>query len=200
MNFLAHLYLSGENKDLKLGNFIGDYIKGNKYLDFPEGIQKGILLHRRIDSFTDNHTIIKQASIPFKPEYGRYSGIIVDVVFDHFLALNWNDYSAYTLKDFTREIHSILLSNFRILPLRVKKFLPFLIQSRRLESYSFEHGIKKALEIMSHYTSLPEKSDFAMKILQQNNFALLENFRLFIGEIIEYVELEFSIEIKKPFV
>jgi acyl carrier protein phosphodiesterase len=198
MNFLAHLYLSGENKDLKLGNFIGDYIKGNKYLDFPEDIQKGILLHRKIDSFTDNHPVIKQASIPFKPVYGRYSGIIVDIIFDHFLALNWGDYSVYTLKDFTSKTHSILISNFWILPVRVKKFLPFLIQSRRLESYTFEHGIKTALEIMSRYTSLPEKSDIAIKILQQNNYSLSENFRMFMGAIIDYVEFNFGIEIKKP--
>lgn len=197
MNFLAHLYLSGENKGIKLGNFIGDYIKGNKYLDFPEDVQGGILLHRRIDSFTDTHPLIKQASIPFKSGYGRYSGIVVDIVFDHFLALNWHSYSTYALKDFTRDTHTILLSNFRILPPKVKKFLPFLIYNRRLESYSFEHGIKKALEIMSQYTSLPEKSDFAIEMLHKNNTVLKENFQIFMKEIVEYVEINFGIEIKK---
>lgn len=198
MNFLAHLYLSGDNEEVKLGNFIGDYVKGNKYLDYPEGVRKGIVMHRSIDHFTDHHPNVKQAAILLKPGYGRYSGIVVDVLFDHFLAKNWPDYSVYGLRDFTRNAHAIFLSNFWILPPKVKQFLPFLIQNRRLESYSTEHGIKKALEIMSRYTSLPDESDFAIETLQRNMDPFHGYFHQFMNDIIVFTEEKFSIKINRP--
>jgi acyl carrier protein phosphodiesterase len=198
MNFLAHLYLSGENDGMKLGNFIGDFVKGKKYLNYAVVVQKGILLHRQIDYFTDLHPIVKESASLFKSGYGRYSGIVVDLFFDHFLALNWDEYSIYKLKDYTRNIYKLLLSNFWILPLEVKEFLPFLIKNRRLESYSLEYGIKKALEIMSHYTSLPEKTDFALDVFHQNKKVLAKNFIMFMKEIIGFVESNNDVEIKKP--
>lgn len=198
MNFLAHLYLSGEDEGLKLGNFIGDFIKGSKYLRYPDNIQKGIILHRRIDRFTDLHPMVKESAAFFKQGYGRYSGIIIDIIFDHFLAQKWNEFSIYRLRDFTKNAHAIFLSNFMILPLKVKRFLPFLIQSRRLESYSTEKGFYEVLKIMAHYTSLPNEQDFAMKILIDNKPELLDNFYRFMHSIIHYVESEFKVIIQKP--
>ncbi|NQU84704.1 MAG: DUF479 domain-containing protein [Mariniphaga sp.] len=198
MNFLAHLYLSGEDDGLVLGNFIGDYIKGSKYMKYPVKIQRGIIMHRKIDSFTDTHPLIKESSIFFKPGYGRYSGIIVDVLFDHFLAQNWNEFSAFQLGVFTRNAHALFLSNFLILPLKVKRFLPFLIQSKRLESYSSTDGLYKALEIMAHYTSLPGEQEYAMNVLKENKSELLDIFYRFMRDIINYVESDFDVNIKKP--
>jgi len=198
MNFLAHLYLSGEDEGLKLGNFIGDYIKGSKYLNYPPNIQKGIILHRRIDSYTDNHRLFREASKLFRQGYGRYSGIVLDLVFDHFLALNWGEYSYYKLRDFVNNTHKLLLANFRILPLRVKKFLPVFIYNRRLESYSTKQGIYRALELMSRYTSLPRNPDYAVSILKKENTALKETFFLFMTDIINYVESESAIKISRP--
>jgi len=198
MNFLAHLYLSGEEEKVMLGNFIGDYVKGSAYLEYPERIGYGITLHRRIDRFTDLHPLIRASAVFFKPEYGRYAGIVIDVIFDHLLAQNWELYSTYRLRDFTRKSHAVFLSHFSLLPSRVKRFLPFLIQSRRLESYSSEKGIYKALEIMSRYTSLPAKQDFALYTLQKYKPELLSNFNTFMEELIIYVEDEFRIKIKRP--
>ena len=92
MNYLAHIYLSGESDDIILGNFIGDYVKGNKHQNFPEQVAYGILLHRAIDSSTDRHPLVRECIELIRPGYGRYSGIVADVFFDHFLAANWNDY------------------------------------------------------------------------------------------------------------
>lgn len=197
MNFLAHLYLSGDNEKVLLGNFIGDYVKGNKYLGYHEEIRRGILLHRRIDHFTDSHPIVKDVSGLFKQGYGRYSGIVVDLFFDHFLALHWNDFSAYRLRDFARNAHAIFLSNFWVLPGRVQQFLPFLIQNKRLESYATENGILKALALMSKYTSLPDATGFAMNVVRKEREYIDRNFIDFMEDMVRYVEGNFEISIKK---
>lgn len=198
MNYLAHLYLSGEDKEIMVGNFIGDYIKGKNYMKYPDKIQKGILLHRQIDSFTDKHPKFREAKKLLNNEFGLYSGIIIDFFYDHFLAQNWNLYSNCTLRDFAKKTHAVLLSHFFYLPTKVKGFLPFLIQNRRLESYANIEGIQQSLEIMSRYTSLPEKSETAIEIMKSNFDYFKENFTIFIKELIEFVETEFEIEIKKP--
>ena len=198
MNFLGHLYLSGENDGFKIGNFIGDYVKGKAYLEYDGDIRQGILLHRKIDRFTDLHDMIKGSSIWFRPGYGRYSGVVVDIVFDHLLASNWHKYSKYRLRDFARKTHALLLANFGKLPLRVKRFLPYMIQNRRLESYAARDGIRKALELMSQYTSLPGEHDFAMDMVNKHYEELLGNFERFMDDIILYVASSYQVRIRKP--
>lgn len=198
MNYLAHLYLSGESDEVKIGNFIGDFVKGNKYQNFPEEISYGIKLHRSIDSFTDSHADVKACANLLKPGYGRHAGIVADVFFDHFLAANWSDYSPVTLRQFAKHVHAVLLSNFGLLPLRVKQFLPFLIQHKRLESYAKLENLFQVLEIMSRYTSLPTQSNWAIEVLR-NEYAQFEAlFRSFFAELTSYVETEFAIGILKP--
>ena len=198
MNFLAHIYLSGDDEGLILGNFIGDYIKGSKYLDYPENIQKGILLHRKIDVFTDNHPVAREASRYFKQEYRRYSGIVTDVIFDHFLASEWHRFATEPLRDFTRNAYAIFFRNFMILPSRVKQFLPFMIQGRRLESYATEKGLYKALELMAHYTSLPDKQESVLQVLHDHKPELLRCFYGFMNDVISYAENDSGVIIKKP--
>ncbi len=198
MNFLAHLYLSGNNEQVLVGNFIGDYVKGRKYLDYPEDVQKGIILHRNIDSFTDSHALVKESIQYFRKGYGRYSGIVVDVVFDYFLANYWTSYSNISLKEFTKQAHSILLSNFGILPGRVQLFLPIMIKSKRLASYATYSGIKKALDIMSNYSSLPNASGFCIETLNKEEDNLQKKFQQFMIGLIEYVETNFDVKINRP--
>lgn len=183
MNFLAHLYLSGKNEKVLVGNFIGDYVKGRKYETFPDEIKKGIIMHRHIDTFTDKHTKFREAKKLFIPEFGLYSGIIIDLVYDHFLAKNWSHYSPLTLREYTKWVHAVLLSNFVYLPARVQGFLPFIIQNRRLESYATVQGIQKALAIMGRHSSLPQKSVEAIEILETNTKMLEENFSVFMDDI-----------------
>lgn len=198
MNYLAHLYLSGTDESTLVGNFIGDYVKGKSYQRFPEGIQTGILLHRQIDTFTDTHHKPAEAKKLLRPEFGLYSGIIIDFFYDHFLASNWNKYSDESLRSFAKRAHAILLSNFGVLPLRVQGFLPFLIQNRRLESYATINGITESIKIMSKYTSLPDKYDFAKDILTVHYDFLEENFFAFMEEIIDFVYNHFDINMQNP--
>lgn len=188
MNYLAHLFLSGPDEQTMVGNFIGDYVKGNTWNKFPENIKKGILMHRQIDSFTDAHPKFSEAKTLFRSEFGLYSGIVIDLLYDHYLAKNWNEYSDLSLRTFTKRSHAVLLQNFMHLPVRVQSFLPFLIQHRRLESYASVNGIVQTLKIMSNYSSLPAKSDFVMQTVQTNNDFFEGNFRDFIGELIRYTK------------
>ena len=198
MNFLAHIYLSGEDEKLMVGNFIGDYVKGKNYENYPSPIKEGILLHRQVDYFTDKHPYFRKAKKLVVEEFGLYSGIVIDLFFDYFLAKNWNKYSDINLRSFTKRAHAILLTNFFHLPKRVQGFLPFLIQNRRLESYATVSGIYKSLETMSRYTSLPEKAEVAKSILIQNIYALEEYFTAFFSDIILFVEKNYDVKIKKP--
>ncbi|SHF95768.1 Acyl carrier protein phosphodiesterase [Mariniphaga anaerophila] len=198
MNFLAHLYLSGEDEKLITGNFIGDHVKGNNYLKYPEKIREGIVLHRRIDSFTDQHTLFRETKKLFREEFGLYSGVITDLVFDHFLASGWEQYHQLTLRKFAGKMHAALLSNVFHLPSRVKLFLPAMIKSRRLESYAQKEGIQQSLEIMSRHTSLPKKSVQAIKIMVNNDELIRQYFTGFMNEMIAFSESETDIKIKRP--
>lgn len=186
MNFLAHLYLSGKSEPVMVGNFIGDYVKGRQYSEYPPEIQTGILLHRQIDFFTDSHPLVKECNALLQPIYRKYAGIVTDLYFDHFLAKNWSDYSSQSLASYTKEVHAVLLKNFLILPSRVKQFLPFLIQNKRLRSYAEVEGIIEALRIMSRHSSLPAESQFAEQILKNNYPFLQEKFHLFFAELISF--------------
>lgn len=198
MNYLAHIYLSGDSEEIKVGNFIGDFVKGNQHQQFPEQVAYGIILHRRIDSFTDQHSTVRECIQLLRPGYGKYAGIVADIFFDHFLASNWKDYSMDSLHHFTKNAHSIFLSNFGLLPFKVKQFLPFLIYHKRLESYAQRENLFTVLEIMSRRTSLPANSEWAMQILNQEYDQFQTLFRNFFSELINYVESDFGVKIERP--
>ena len=191
MNYLAHLALSHDNSDVMLGNFIGDFVKGNKYSSYSPMVRTGILLHRKIDAFTDAHPIVKESSEMLKDLYGRYSGIIVDMFYDHFLAVNWNEfYPEKPLGKFVNRVHKILLLNYFRLPSEAKKMLPFLIKTRRLEKYANMAVLARALNIMARNTSLPGNTNDAIKILRQNYETFRDQFFRFYPEITAMVDEE----------
>ena len=180
MNFLAHLILSGNNDNIKLGNFIADSVKGNKYNNFPEQIKSGILLHRKIDHFTDNHKIVKESKVRFKEYYGRHSGVIIDIFYDHFLSQNWQKYSTENRKSFIRHSYMILAANYLILPIKIKYAFPFLVLNDWLGSYNRIEGLESVLNRMSFRTSLPNKTSHAIDILRKDYNSLNDEFLIFL--------------------
>ncbi len=190
MNFLAHLYLSGDNPHIQIGNFIGDHVKGRDYEKYAPLIKQGILLHRKIDHFTDTHPIVRQSSQRLKEGYGRYAGIVTDVFYDHFLGVNWDDFSDVPLKQFVNQVHRVLMRNYFKLPNNVKRFLPFMVKSRRLETYATKEGIQRSLEIMANYSSLPNEAQWAMLQMEQHYSEFNDEFRSFFKEICMMVDKE----------
>lgn len=152
MNFLAHIYLSGNNDKIKIGNFIADSVRGNNYLHYNNHIQKGILLHRHIDTFTDSHAIYRKSKHKLHNKYGHYSGVIMDIVYDHFLAKNWSYYSEIPLEVFADEFYNLLRNNFELLPERVQKMLASMISRNWLVSYASISGLEMILFQMDYRT------------------------------------------------
>lgn len=202
MNFLAHLYLSGESEKIMVGNFMADYVKGRKHENYRAEIQKGILLHRSIDFYTDTHPLVSQSGQYFREIYRKYSGVVTDVIYDHFLARNWALYHQQDLPIFVSGCHEALVKNYLVLPSKVKMFLPFLIKSRRLETYADIEGLRTALNIMVRHTSLPDKTDLAIDVLLENYDAIESEFHAFMRDIIAYIvnekEIELRYRIEKP--
>lgn len=195
MNFLAHIYLSGDLDDIMIGNFIGDFVKGNNYLKYPEYIGKGIILHRKIDSFTDRHPVTRTCKTYINPKYGKYAGIVVDIFYDHFLATNWKHYSSVSLKDFVIQKYTILSAYDYYFPQDVKAFFPYFLESNWLNAYSTFDGLGTVLQNMSSRTTLPDFSSYAIKILKDNYDFLGKSFYSFFKEIIFFVESEMSIKL-----
>jgi acyl carrier protein phosphodiesterase len=198
MNYLSHIYLSGDSEEVKLGNFIGDFVKGQQYLKYPPEVAKGILLHRQIDSFTDSHRIVNECIVKLRPGFGKHSGIVIDIFLDHFLAVNWHLYSFEKLASFSKRFHAVLLSNFFQLPSQVKMFIPFLIQNKRLQSYASFDGIEKTLRIMAQRTSLPAETGFAIRILEEEYPFFEHAFHQFFPEIIHFIESLGEYKIDRP--
>jgi len=198
MNYLSHIYLSGETEEIILGNFLGDFVKGRQFLKYPPNVAKGIMLHRQIDSFTDTHPIINECIVKLRPGFGKYSGIVIDIFLDHFLAVNWHLYSFEKLSTFTKRFHAVILSNFFQLPPRVKLFIPFLIQNKRLQSYASFQGIEKTLSIMVKHASLPSETEYAMKILEEEYPFFNHAFNQFFPEIIRFIEIKGDYKIERP--
>ena len=127
MNYLAHASLSFNNPDILTGNIISDFVKGKAKFDFPQGVQKGISLHRSIDEFTDSHSVTAQAKNFFRPQYRLYSGAFVDVVYDHFLAKDEKQFAEYNgLENFALDTYQSLEKNYFLFPMRFKKMFPYM--------------------------------------------------------------------------
>lgn len=181
MNFLAHIYLSGDDDQLKIGNFMADSIKGKQYQKYPTRIQHGIILHRAIDYYTDTHPVFMQSMQRLFPKYSHYSGIIVDIYYDHFLAANWEEYCDIPLKKFTRNFYDLIEENYELLPEKVKYFLPYMIRDNWLLSYAELDGIEKVLQGLNRRTG--SKSDMHEAIAE-----LKEDYEVFEKEFKDFFE------------
>ena len=197
MNFLAHIYLSGNSKEILIGNFIGDYVKGKEYNKYPAGIQQGIMLHRHIDSFTDQHSVTRTSRKYVSERYGKYSGIVVDIFYDHFLSSSWDQYSDMSLTAFVRDRYKLLDSGFSFFPQGVKNWFPYFIKSNWLETYTSFTGLAMVFKRMSYRTTLPDHSDYAVIQLKQHYDELRSGFFVFFDEICLYVKSEYGIRLDK---
>jgi acyl carrier protein phosphodiesterase len=187
MNFLAHIYLSGNNEELKFGNFIGDWIKGNKFLNYQGDFRKGILLHREIDGFTDNHPVVDRSVERLRPAYGKHAAVAVDILYDHYLAKNWEDYSEVPLKKFVKEFHLYVLTHFHMLPQGAGRFAFPFIRNRRLLCYADLHCFEDVLDKMAIYTSMPDKAREAMTIIRFYYSDFEEEFKVFFEDLRGFV-------------
>jgi len=186
MNYLAHIYLSGDNNLVTIGNFIADGIKGKDYKKFSRDIQIGILLHRNIDTFTDAHKTVRLSTKRLHENYGHYSGVIVDILYDHFLAKNWSLYSDIPLKEYTDTFYDSLEAHYNILPSRIQKMMPYMLSDNWLLSYASIDGISRVLDGMNRRTKNRSGMDKAVNELELFYKEFETEFSSFFDELIAF--------------
>lgn len=191
MNFLAHIYLSFNDKEITIGNFIADSIRGNKFGHLPPRVQKGIKLHRYIDTYTDSHPIPKMSSKRLHANYSHYSRVIVDIFYDHFLAKNWSKYSDIPLEVFVDDFYDLLEAEYEILPEGVKRMMPYMIADNWIFNYSKMEGIAKVLNGMNRRTQNKSKMNFAIIDLEEHYESFEKEFTLFFDELIIFSKEKF---------
>lgn len=199
MNYLAHIYLSGDNDLVTIGNFIADGIKGKSYKKYPKDIQIGILLHRNIDTFTDAHEVVRQSTKRLHKKYGHYSGIIVDILYDHFLAKNWSNYCDVPLNSYVEHFYDLLETHYELLPLRIQNMMPYMMTGNWLVNYASIDGISKALEGMDRRTKNRSGMNEAVNELELFYSDFETEFSTFFEELIHFSKIkleEHSINLK----
>ena len=188
MNFLVHLYLSGDDDDILIGNFIADSVKGSALARYPERIQEGIVLHRKIDQFTDEHPVVLKGKVRLRPKFHKYAPVIMDVFYDHFLAIHWDDYCSVSLTDYVKAVYELLEKNTESFPERTKMMLPYMIGGNWLEGYRHLEGINRSLTGMSKRTNFKSDMEFATKDLERNYDFYEEEFNEFFPLLVDYVK------------
>ena len=187
MNYLAHAALSLNEKGLVTGNLISDFVKGKAQYDLPSPIQKGIRLHRMIDEFTDFHPVTAKAKLFFRPQYRLYAGAFVDVVYDHFLSLDTDQFMAYGgLEAFTASVYSYLEENRAFLPGRFHQMLPHMKSQNWLYNYQFRQGIQRSFQGIVHRAAYLEESEIAFDIFNENYEALKKYYEEFFPELASF--------------
>lgn len=162
---------------------MADSIRGHHYLDYPEEIKKGILLHRAIDTFTDAHPIYRKSKHRLHEKYGHYSGVIMDIVYDHFLAKNWSRYSNEKLEDYSESFYHLLKENYDVLTEKIKGMMPYMIARNWLVSYASIAGLEMILFQMDHRTKNRVNMHEAIVEIQQFYAEFEEEFTLFFEEL-----------------
>ena len=188
MNFLAHAYLSGDNDKILIGNFIGDFVKGKKFNNYDEDVQKGIIIHREIDRFTDTHKVVQHSKSILTEKYRHYSGVIVDIFYDHILAKNWENYHQNDLLSYTNQVYDRLLAHEQMLPSRVKQMLKYMIPDNWLFNYSFLEGIQRVLNGMSNRTKFDSGMEHAVEDLEIHFDEFQDDFVKFFPDLINFVD------------
>ena len=183
MNFLAHIYLSGDSDLIKIGNFMADGVRGNKFLELDSEIQKGIVLHRTIDTFTDAHPVFRQSTKRLHANYHHFSGVIVDVFYDHFLAKNWHLYSYEKLENYVANFYESLDIHDDLLTEKAQMMKPYMIQQNWLLSYQTIEGIEKILSQMDNRIKRESNLQFSVQELRLFYSEFEEEFTIFFNDL-----------------
>ncbi len=183
MNYLAHIYLSEGQDLITIGNFMADHVKGSKYKAYPTEVQKGILLHRKIDWFTDQDETARRSKRRLHERYGLYRGVIIDIFYDHFLAANWSDYSDIDLTDYAGSFYGTLKKHMDLLPEKVQHMSSYMMRYDWLSSYAETEGIQQVLTGMNRRTGGRGKMDQAIEDLLEHYQDFEKDFEYFFKKL-----------------
>lgn len=193
MNYLAHAYLSFNDPEILVGNLISDFVKGKKKFDYPANIQQGITLHRIIDTFTDEHEATKKAKEVFRPHYRLYSGAFVDVVYDHFLAIDENEFPSDSLLVFSQQVYSVLDNHYQWLPERFALMFPYMKSQNWLFNYRTILGTQKSMGGVVRRAAYLTESETASHLFSAYYQPLQDCFRQFWKDMKPFALQQFEI-------
>lgn len=179
MNYLAHAYLSFNEPEILVGNMISDFVKGKKKFDYSPGVQRGITLHRFIDEFTDEHPATKEAKEVFRADYRLYAGAFADVVYDHFLATDVNEFTDASLMNFTHQTYQQLSGYTTVFPERFQKMFPYMQQQNWLYNYQFRPGMEKSFGGVVRRSAYLTESSKAFELFEKHYDLLQECYKKF---------------------
>jgi len=193
LNYLAHAYLSFNQPEILVGNLISDFVKGRKKFDYTPGIQKGIALHRGIDHFTDTHEVTREAKEIFRPHYRLYAGAFTDVVYDHFLATDKNEFSAESLLQFSQTVYETITPFVPLLPEKFRQMFPYMQQQNWLNNYQYNQAIGRSLAGVVRRSAYLTESATAFQLFEMHYGHLQDCYRRFFPELKKFAAEELSI-------
>lgn len=192
MNYLAHAYLSFNEPSILTGNMISDFVKGKKKFDYPSQIQKGILLHRAIDEFTDRHEETRNAKSFFKSVYGLYAAPFIDIVYDHFLATDSNEFAKDDLSSFSKKTYTMLQANENFFPEKFHQVFYYMQLYDWLTNYQFKEGIGRSFKGLVHRAAYMNDSSAAFYIFESHYDDLKKCYGIFFPRLKEFAFQKFN--------
>lgn len=183
MNWLAHLYLSEPEVAFRVGNLLPDFLRARELVGLPEGFQRGIVRHRRIDAFTDAHPLVRQSVRRFEKPFRRYGAVLTDVFYDHFLAVGWRRHSAVPLNEFVHAFYDSVEEVQADIPAEACAVLEHMRRGDWLCSYADLAGIELTLRRMSRRLRFPFELAAAMPVFVDQYDAFREDFEAFFPEL-----------------
>jgi len=187
MNYLAHAYLSFNQPAILVGNMISDFVKGRKKFDYPPGIQQGIALHREIDNFTDTHPVTREAKEVFRPAYRLYAGAFTDVVYDHFLAVDKNEFTPETLLQFSVDTYDQLEPFMGELPEKFQQLFPHMKQHNWLYNYQYNYAIERSFAGLVRRSAYLTESETAFLLFEKHYQLLQDCYSRFFPDLKNFV-------------
>ena len=188
MNYLAHLYLAGEEEELIVGNFIADSVKGSHYKKFTERVSHGILMHRATDYFSDTHILYRKTIHRLALKHGKFAGVITDMFYDYLLAINWHNFSGTPLHEFSAKTYKTLHKHAEIMPEESRIILEYMSKNDWLTSYKRLEGIKRALQGLSNRMKYYHPMHEAVIELETHTALYVNDFNDFFPHLKQYGE------------
>ncbi len=188
MNFLAHIFLSGQSAHLIVGNFLADFINNKQVAALPRPVQEGVRLHRKIDSFTDAHPMVRKSVVRLRAHHGKFAPVVLDICFDYVLVKNWRRYATEDIHDFTKNTYAILEEHAYLMPAFLQQRLPRMIADDWLVKYGTEKGLRFTFERMKLRTRYPQFFDHAVDNFFKDYGLYEMEFNLFFPDLIEAVK------------
>lgn len=188
MNYLAHLFLSGEEEDVMIGNFIADFLKNSDLIKVQPSVLKGIILHRAIDQFTDQHPTFRKGNKRLHANHGKYAGVVNDIFYDHLLFSNWNRYTNEPFERFEQRVYARLIRKIHLIPSFRQGSVKSMVHHKWLNQYKSIEGIKDVFLRMRSRVPISANLYSAHISLQEQMEEFNEDFLIFFPECIKFAE------------